>query len=74
MAPTGRHPELVSGSSWSCAPSVEIWTLKQVQGDELEVSKIRYSRNDRDQAPDAPWTATPGDKLALKQVNAAGQP
>src|SRR4051812_12621862 len=30
-----RHPELVSGSSWSPALPVANWTLKRVQGDDL---------------------------------------
>jgi hypothetical protein len=31
-----RHPELVSGSSWSRAERSEDWMLKQVQHDGLE--------------------------------------
>jgi hypothetical protein len=32
---TDRHPELVSGSNWTCAPWEEDWMLKQVQHEDL---------------------------------------
>jgi len=38
-----RHPELVSGSSWSRAREAEDWILKRVQDDRLSASEGSFS-------------------------------
>jgi len=43
MVKENRHPELVSGSSWSPAREAKTWILKQVQDDGRERSEAVHS-------------------------------